>query len=211
MTKTLCMTGATWLLACAIAVPASGGDNDRIVPLFSDQRGNKAWVQVERAAGRTKATPFVAVSGDDARKGAQKLGAGEKAAVPLPAILRFVEQAREAFRGKTRPAPQTPPDAVAPKAAETEAPANAAAAGTPAGDRLEAAPTRCAGCDLHGAVLDPGADPAPVPGTPVAPPAASPADRTDGTAPQPAALMAPIDRTDSAIHPPLAMYSPAGL
>ncbi len=182
MTKTLCMTGATWFLVCAFASPAFAGDDNRNIPLFSDQRGNKAWVQVESTAGRTKATPFVAVGGEDARKGARKLEATEKTAIPLPAIMRFVEHARQALRGATRSAPQgEPTHAGAPATLETAAPRQAEAAGPPAGDPLEAAPT----------------------------PSATDA-RPNETASPPAASFRPPERIGTPLHPPVAMYSPAG-
>ena len=85
------------LLVCMSGAPASAGDAARAVPLVSDDRGNRAWVEIESAGGRTKATPFIAVGEKSALERAEKLEAGkkleggEKAAIPLPAIKRFVE------------------------------------------------------------------------------------------------------------------------
>lgn len=56
------------ILACTLVRPASAGEVERTVTLFSDGRGDSAWVEVDRTAGRTQATPYLRVSGETVQR-----------------------------------------------------------------------------------------------------------------------------------------------
>ncbi len=134
MEKTLSMIGGACLLAAALHGPAIAGDNVRVVPLGSDSRGNRAWVEIETANGRTKAQPFVAVGDEKLRKTLENPGDKGTVAIPVPRLMRAVEHARRALREMKRPAP-------GPAAGADNVAAAAAQAAVPPLGALETAPS----------------------------------------------------------------------
>src|SRR5512139_3873227 len=81
-------------LACLFAGPASAGEDVRVVPLLSDSRGNGAWIEIESAGTRMKATPFVAARGGDLREPAEnaEADAGNAVSTPISRISSLVER-----------------------------------------------------------------------------------------------------------------------
>lgn len=135
-TRTLSMVGAACLLAAVAGAPASAGDDVRVLPLASDDRGNQAWVEIESGSARMKATPFLGVADERLQKTLE--GADDKGtiALPFPQVMRIVEQARRSIRNMKRPAAEVPgagdnAAAEAPKAAATASPPVAAMRLTP--------------------------------------------------------------------------------
>ncbi len=91
------------VLACLFACPASAGDNVQVVPLFSDSRGNQAWVEIDSAGERMTARPFVAVGAGGLGKVLENPEEKGSLAVPVPRLMRLVERARQAIRDMKRP------------------------------------------------------------------------------------------------------------
>jgi len=96
------------VVACLFSGLASAGDNVRVVPLCSDDRGDQAWVEIESAGDRTKATPYVAVGDERVRKVLENPDEKGTIAIPVPGLMRLVERARQALRGMKRPAADPP-------------------------------------------------------------------------------------------------------
>lgn len=75
------------ILACALAGPASAGEDVRTVTLFSDGKGNAAWVDLDRTDGRMEATPYLRVSEETVRRTvetADRAGEAQATVAPLP-------------------------------------------------------------------------------------------------------------------------------
>ena len=126
------------VMACLFACPAFAGDNIvQVVPLFSDGRGNQAWVEIVSTGTRMKATPFVADGGRNLRDAAgNPEGEKEPVAVSLPIsrISNLVDKVRRAIRDMKRPAAQRPSDPGAlPAVAAADPSALPAVAAEPAG------------------------------------------------------------------------------
>ncbi len=129
-------------LACLFACPAVAGNNVvQVVHILSDARGNQAWVEIESAGDRKKATPLVAIGDEGVRKLLENPEEKGSLAIPVPRLMRLVERARHAIGELKRPAAT---------AAAQEAPAcpeTAKAPGAPVGsvgEGREAAPDRTA-------------------------------------------------------------------
>ena len=104
------------VLACVLACPASAGDNVQIVPFYSDNGGNGAWVEIDSTGERMKATPFVAVGRKELGKVLENPEEKGRLALPVPRLMRLVERARQAIRDMQRPdanAPAGPGDVTA--------------------------------------------------------------------------------------------------
>ncbi len=114
--RTLSTIGGACLLAAALHGPAAAGNCVQVVPLASDDRGDRAWVEIDSAGNRMKATPFVAVGDERLRKAIENPVGKETVAVPVPRLMRLVERARRALRDMKRPDGKTPAgaDAAAP-------------------------------------------------------------------------------------------------
>jgi len=108
------------VLACVFACPASAGDNVQVVPLYSDKGGNGAWVEIDSAGERMKATPFVSVGREELGKVLENPEEKGCLAVPVPRLMRLVERARQAIRDLKRSAADAParPGGVTAAAAE---------------------------------------------------------------------------------------------
>lgn len=111
------------VMTCLFASPAPAGDNVQVVPLCADSRGNQAWVEIDSAGDRMKATPFVAAGGEELRRVLDNPEEKGSLAIPVPRIMRLVERARRALRDMKRPATKTPAGPGAVTAAETGGPA----------------------------------------------------------------------------------------
>lgn len=105
-----------WFFAC----PAGAGDNVQVVPLCSDSGGNRAWVEIESADERMKATPFIAVGREELGKLLDNPEEKGSLAIPVPRIMRLVERARRALRDFERPAAAAPAGPGAVTGAATE-------------------------------------------------------------------------------------------
>ena len=112
------------VLACVFACPASAGDNVQVVPLYSDKGGNGAWVEIDSAGERMKATPFVSVGREELGKVLENPEEKGCLAVPVPRLMRLVERARQAIRDMKRPAAKAPtvPGVAAAASAEPSGP-----------------------------------------------------------------------------------------
>ena len=112
------------VLACLFACPAPAGDNVQAVPLFSDSRGNQAWVEIDSAGDRMTARPFVEVGGEGLRKALENPDEKGSLAIPVPRLMRLVERARQALRDMKRPTAKAPagPGVVTATAAKSPGP-----------------------------------------------------------------------------------------
>ncbi len=136
------------VLACLFACPTPAGDNVQAVPLFSDGRGNQAWVEIDSAGGRMTARPFVATGKGGLGKMLENPDEKGSLAIPVPRLMRLIERARQAIRDMQRPAAKAPagPGVLTAAAAETPG---------PAGDPLETPPDP-AGSSTPPGKTDPG-------------------------------------------------------
>ena len=121
------------VLAGVFACPAPAGDNVQVVPLYSDKGGNGAWVEIDSAGKRMKATPFVAVGRKELGKVLENPEEKKCLALPVPRLMRLVERARQAIRDMERPAANSP-------AGPGDVKAVAAAPAGPAGEPRETPP-----------------------------------------------------------------------
>lgn len=71
------------VLAGIFAGPATAGEEAQAVPLYSDRQGDAGWIEVDRASGRMRATPYLRVSGESvhrAEETARRAGEAREAA-----------------------------------------------------------------------------------------------------------------------------------
>lgn len=121
------------VLACLFACPAPAGDNVQTVPLFSDGRGNQAWVEIDSTGERMTAKPFVATGKGGLGKMLENPEEKGSLAIPVPRLMYLVERARQAIRDVQRPAAKAPAGPGVVTAAAAESPGSA-------GDPLEMPP-----------------------------------------------------------------------
>lgn len=110
--------------ACVLSGAAAAGDVTRVVPVCADSRGNRAWVEIESAGGRQKATPVIVVADERIRKLLENPDDNGSLVIPVPRLMRTVERVRKALREMKRPLPVAPadPGAAGIAAAEPAAP-----------------------------------------------------------------------------------------
>lgn len=73
-TRTIPLLVLPLFLACILARPAPAGEEERTIPLFSDRKGDAGWIEMDRTEGRTRATPYLRVSGETVRRAAETSG-----------------------------------------------------------------------------------------------------------------------------------------
>ncbi len=148
ITTTLSKIGAACVLAVVLHGSASAGDDVRVLPLASDNRGNQAWVEIESGSARMKATPFVGVADEHVRKTLE--GKDDKGTItlPFPQLMRIVEHARRSIRNMKRPAANGPAGDTAAGAAP-QATAGAADTTSPPVAAMRLAPPEKAGAAIR--------------------------------------------------------------
>ncbi len=130
----LFMTVGTVVAACLFFRPAIAGDNTQVVPVYSDARGNQAWVEVDTEGKRSTATPFVAVDEGGLRKLLANPEDNGCLTVPVPRLMRLVERARKAIEAMKKPTANAPAcPGAAPGAAAPAGPAAAPDRANPSG------------------------------------------------------------------------------
>jgi len=83
------------ILSSAVVCPAPAGEEPQSVTLYSDRKGDAGWIEVDRADGRMRATPYLRVSGETfhqaveaaARTGEARVSAGVNPRNPDPTVM----------------------------------------------------------------------------------------------------------------------------
>lgn len=80
------------ILSCAFACPAPAGEEEQSVTLFSDRKGDGGWIEMDRSAGRMRATPYLRVSGETVRRAVDTTGRAGEARGPAASDTRKPDQ-----------------------------------------------------------------------------------------------------------------------
>lgn len=62
--RTLPLLVLPLILSCAFVCRAPAGETAQEIPLYSNGKGDSGWIELDRSAGRMRATPYLRLSGE---------------------------------------------------------------------------------------------------------------------------------------------------
>ena len=81
------------ILTGMFAGPSPAGEAAQTVTLYSNGKGDAGWIEVDRASGRMRATPYLRVSGETALRAGETAGRAGKAGVSAAADIHKTNEA----------------------------------------------------------------------------------------------------------------------